>query len=77
VNYQKRHENQLNYWFRVNKWYLLGALVFMLVLGLVGHIEFNQERLEQAQWTCEHQLYETTPTYQQCISNQLEVNSDK
>ncbi len=48
-----------------------------LALGYAGHVDKQEEILKQADVTCAQQDTYTTPTYDQCISNQLENNNDK
>jgi hypothetical protein len=56
---------------------LLIVGLVLVILGLVGAQDKRDAELKDASYTCEHQLYNSTPTYQQCIANQLERNGDK
>lgn len=57
--------------------HLLGALAFVVILGLLGHQDFKAQQLSGAVNTCRYQTTETIPTFNQCIDNQLELNGDK
>lgn len=39
MRYRKRHESSLRFWWRMNGWFVLGFVAFLLLLGLIGHIE--------------------------------------
>lgn len=54
-----------------------GIVAALAILGLVGHMDMNSEQLQAAAQTCAGQTIDTTPTYQQCLDNQFENNSDK
>lgn len=58
-------------WFKRASWGLYIALALY-----AGHLMSNDAKLAHAQAVCVHQTEYTTPSYSQCINNQLEVNND-
>ena len=54
--------------------FIIGGL---LIIGYVGHIEKQDQLIEQASIVCHAQSDTTTPSFEQCINNQLEKNGDK
>jgi predicted negative regulator of RcsB-dependent stress response len=61
------------------KKFLIASAVIaaFVILGWIGHQDYELALLEQASHTCENQTNYSTPTYTQCIDNQLEQNGDK
>lgn len=55
----------------------LGILVFILIIGFIGHIDKRIETKLIADQVCQNQDGYTTPTYNQCMANQAENNGDK
>lgn len=53
------------------------ALSAFITLGLIGHSDYQYAQLKQASITCQNQMTDTTPTFDQCVNNQLERNNDK
>lgn len=56
---------------------LLAFAAFFLVLGWVGHQDYQTARMEEAANTCQNQNAYTTPTFDQCMANQMEDNNDR
>lgn len=53
------------------------VLGFFLIIGWVGHQDYQTAKLEEAAATCETSTDYTIPTHAECMANQFEINNDR
>ncbi len=55
----------------------LAILAAFAIYAYVSTEDYKTAKLEEAAATCQEQTAYTVPTFDQCINNQFEVNSDR